>query len=133
MSVKGTKTEKNLWLAFAGECQTRSKYLSYSIKAKEEGHDTIAEAFYKTAKDEDIHASEILGYLGAVNNTLSNLKLSVQSEYYEAETLYREFERVARAEGLEDIATFFNHLCEKEAQHQAEFLELAKELSGEKK
>ncbi len=132
MSVKGTKTEKNLWLAFAGECQARGKYLSYSFKAQEEGLDEIAETFQRTAEDEETHAREILGFLGAVNNTLSNLKLSVQSEHYEAETLYREFERVALAEGLEDVAVFFNALCEKEAQHQNLFLELAKGLVEKK-
>ena len=132
MSVKGTKTEKNLWIAFAGESQARNKYLSYGSRAMEDGYDDISEIFIKTAKDEEDHARDILNYLGGVNDTLGNLRLSAQGEHYESETLYKEFERVALAEGLEDIAKFFNTLSEKEASHERVFLELARKLSADR-
>ncbi|MBS4041388.1 MAG: rubrerythrin family protein [Flavobacteriales bacterium] len=128
MSIKGTKTEKNLWIAFAGESQARNKYLSYGRRAKEEGYDDISDIFIETAKDEEEHATDILRFLGGVNHTLGNLRLSAQSEHYESETLYKEFERVALAEGLEDVAKFFNSLSEKEASHERVFLELARRL-----
>jgi rubrerythrin len=128
VSLKGTKTEKNLWLAFAGESQARNKYLSYAERAAEEGYEEIGKIFVSTANDEDEHAKEILKHLGAVNNTLGNLKLSAQCEHYEAETLYKEFERVALAEGLNEIADFFNLLSNKESIHQKQFLEAAKIL-----
>lgn len=133
MSLKGTKTEKNLWIAFAGESQARNKYLSYGKKAKEEGYDEIAEVFVNTASDEEVHAREILDYLGGVSNTLSNLKLSAQGEHYEADTLYKEFEKIALSEGLQEIANFFNSLSEKEAIHEARFLELARSLVSSSK
>lgn len=133
MLLKGTKTEKNLWIAFAGESQARNKYLGYAERAMEEGYDDISEIFIKTAKDEDQHASEILKHLGAVNNTLANLKLSAQCEHYEAETLYKEFERVALAEGLTEIADFFNLLSQKEDTHEKQFLEAAKKIMSTNK
>ncbi len=128
MDLKGTQTEKNLWLAFAGESQTRNKYIFYGQKALEEGYKEIAEIFFNTAKEEETHTQGIYGFLNGVNDTLTNLKRSVEGERYETTTLYREYERVAKEEGFQEIADYFKVLRVTEAEHEKAFRTLLKQL-----
>ncbi len=128
MDLKGTQTEKNLWLAFAGESQTRNKYVFYGQRALEEGYKEIADLFFKTAEHEESHAEGIYGFLNGTKDTLTNLKRSVEGERYETVTLYREYERVAREEGFEEIANYFKELRVTEAEHERAFQSLIKKL-----
>ena len=116
--LKGTQTEKNLWLAFAGESQAQNKYAYYAEMAKKEGLDDVAKVFTDNSNQEQEHARLIFQFLNENNNTETNIKISAQSESYEANTMYKEYERVALEEGFENIAKFFREIAKIEIEHE---------------
>ncbi|WP_051569420.1 rubrerythrin family protein [Alkaliphilus transvaalensis] len=133
MNLKGTQTEKNLWIAFAGESQARNKYRFYGKKAEAEGYTEIAKVFQDTANQEEQHAAGILKYLNVIQDTLTNLRRAAEGEHYETATLYKEYERVAREEGFDEIADYFRGLRIVEAEHERVYLSLMQKLKEELK
>ena len=108
--IKGTKTEKNLLEAFAGESQARNKYTYYASKAKKEGYEQIAAIFQETADNEKEHAKIWFKILngGDIGSTVDNLKDAAEGENYEWTDMYRKFAEEAKEEGFDDIARLFN-------------------------
>ena len=106
MNLKGTKTEKNLMEAFAGESQARNKYTFYASKAKKDGYVQIANIFEQTANNEKEHAKLGFKYLhgGAVPSTVENLKDAAAGENYEWTDMYDRMAKEAREEVFEEIA-----------------------------
>ena len=111
-SIKGTKTEKNLLAAFAGESQARNRYTFFASAAKKEGYEQISAIFLETAENEKEHAKVFFKYLeggeveitaaypaGVIGPTAANLEAAADGEKLEWSSLYAAFERVARAEG----------------------------------
>lgn len=133
MNLKGSKTEKNLYKTFAGECRARSKYNLYAEKAKSEGFMWVAEVFDSTASNEFAHAREAYKrYLCKISTTKNNLIESALGEAEESCVIYKEFEDIAREEGLMEIADFYKELREVEEHHKERFLDLAKRIKEDK-
>ena len=109
MELKGSKTEKNLWEAFAGEAQARTKYNYYASRAKKDGYEQIAALFEETANNEKEHAKIWFKLLhgGSIPNTEANLLDAALGENYEWTEMYDEFARIAKEEGFDDIARLF--------------------------
>ena len=107
--LKGTKTEKNLMEAFAGESQARNKYTYFASKAKKEGYEQIAALFTETADNEKEHAKMWFKLLhdGAVPSTVENLKDAAEGENYEWTDMYAGFAKTAKEEGFDHIAYLF--------------------------
>ncbi|NLE08152.1 MAG: rubrerythrin family protein [Dehalococcoidales bacterium] len=137
-SVKGTKTEKNLLTAFAGESQARNRYTFFASAAKKEGYEQIANIFTETAANEKEHAEIFFKYLeggsveitaaypaGVIGKTLDNLKAAADGEKEEWSEIYADMEKVAREEGFEDIAVSFKEIAEVEEFHEARYRKLA--------
>ena len=112
MELKGSRTEKNLLTAFAGESQARNKYTYYASKAKKEGYEQIAAIFLETADNEKEHAELWFKYLhdGQVPTTAQNLKDAADGENYEWTDMYEEFAKTAEEEGFKAIAAKFELL-----------------------
>ena len=123
-----TKTEENLWAAFAGESQARNKYTFFAQVAREAGFEQIAAIFEETAENEKAHAERIFKLLKAQGDTKQNLKAGIEGEHYECTEMYPEFEKVARQEGLTEIADFFKEVAEVEEQHERRYKALLKNL-----
>ena len=106
MELKGSKTEKNLMTAFAGESEARNKYTYYASKAKKDGYEQIAKIFEETANNEKEHAKLWFKLLkgGSVPSTIDNLLDAAQGENYEWTDMYAKFAEEAREEGFLDIA-----------------------------
>ena len=106
MELKGSKTEKNLMEAFAGESQARNKYTYYASKAKKEGYNIIADKFEQTANNEKEHAKILFKLLhgGEVPSTVENLKDAAAGENYEWTDMYAKFAEEAREEGFGQAA-----------------------------
>ena len=104
--LKGTKTERNLMEAFAGESQARNKYTYFASKARKDGYEQIAALFEETANNEKEHAKMWFKYLegGAVKSTVENLKAAAEGENYEWTDMYERMAREAEEEGFDDIA-----------------------------
>ena len=126
MELKGSKTEANLMVAFAGESQARNKYTYYASKAKKEGYEQIAEIFEETANNEKEHAKLWFKELhnGEVPSTLENLKDAASGENYEWTEMYKEFAETARAEGFDNIAKLFESVGEIEKHHEERYMKL---------
>jgi rubrerythrin len=124
MELKGSKTEKNLVKAFAGESQARNKYTYFADVAKGEGLDGISAAFLEAAENEKTHAKRELGFLQAMGDTEANLKAAAEGEHGEWESMYPGFEKVAHEEGFTEIADFFARVAQIEAEHEKRFLAL---------
>lgn len=124
VNIKGTKTEEYLWTAFAGESQSRNKYTFFAEIARQQGYEKIASVFEDIANQEKEHAKIMLGFLNGLRDTPSNLRLAANNENYEGSTMYKEFERVARQEGFDEIANFFNRISKIEMDHEKIFLSL---------
>ena len=126
MELKGSKTEKNLMTAFAGESQARNKYTFYASKARKEGYEQIAAIFEETANNEREHAKmwfkELNG--GVIPDTLTNLRDAANGENYEWTDMYKEFANVAREEGFDEIARLFEGVGEIEHHHEERYLKL---------
>ncbi|GAA0606673.1 MULTISPECIES: rubrerythrin family protein [Thalassospira] len=126
MALKGTRTEANLRAAFAAEAQTNRRYLYFAQQADIEGYTDAAELFRTAAEAETGHAFGHLEFLETAGDPLTgkelgttrlNLEAAVAQEKDEAETAYPEMARIAREEGLEDIAAWFESLARVEAAH----------------
>ncbi len=132
MELKGSRTEKNLQAAFAGESQARNKYTYFASKAKKEGYEQIAELFLETAENEKEHAKIWFKYLcgGEIPDTAANLKAAAEGENYEWTDMYKEFAQVAREEGFTEIAARFEMVGKIEAEHEQRYLALLEKVEG---
>lgn len=125
---KGTKTEKNLEEAFAGESQARNKYTYFANVASREGYDQLAEIFLKTARNEQEHARIWYEELGHINNTAENLKAAAAGENYEWTDMYARFAKEAEEEGFSDLAARFRRVAAIEKSHEERYLKLLKNV-----
>lgn len=125
-NLKGSKTEKNLMEAFAGESQARNKYTYYAAKAKKEGYEQIAALFEETAANEKEHAKIWFKLLcgGDIGTTEENLKDAAAGENYEWTDMYDRMAKEARAEGFNDIAYLFEAIGKIEKTHEERYLKL---------
>ena len=132
MNIKGTKTEANLWAAFAGESQARNKYSYYASKAKKDGYEQIAALFEETASNEKEHAKIWFKLLhgGSIPSTIENLKDAAAGENYEWTDMYAGYAVTAREEGLDDIATLFEEVAKIEREHEERYLKLLANIEG---
>ena len=108
MELKGTKTEKNLMEAFAGESQARNKYTFFASMAKKEGYEQLAAIFEETAGNEKEHAKLWFKELGGIGDTAANLKAAAAGENEEWTQMYKEMAETAREEGFEKLAFLFD-------------------------
>ena len=120
-SLKGTKTEQNLWAAFAGESQARNKYNYFASKAKKEGYEQIAAIFEETANNEKEHAKLWFNELNGIGTTQENLLAAAQGENYEWTEMYAEFARVAEEEGFLKLAAKFRMVAKIEKEHEERY------------
>lgn len=133
MELKGSRTEKNLMEAFAGESQARNKYTYYASQAKKEGYNKIAAIFEETAFNEKEHAKIWFKLLhDGIPSTKENLKDAASGENYEWTDMYDGFAKVAEEEGFTKIANLFKAVGEIEKQHEERYLELLKLVEEEK-
>ncbi|MBO4581846.1 MAG: rubrerythrin family protein [Bacteroidales bacterium] len=132
MKLKGTKTEKNLATAFAGESQARNKYSYYASKAKKDGFVQIGNLFEETANNEKEHAKIWFKLLhdGGIPGTVDNLKDAADGEHYEWTDMYATFAKEAREEGFDDIANLFESVGKIEKTHEERFRKLLANVEG---
>lgn len=141
-SLKGTRTEKNLLAAFAGESQARNRYTFFASVARKEGYEQIANIFVETAGNEKEHAEVFFAYLqggdveivaaypaGIIGGTKGNLEAAADGERLEWSKLYVDMEKVARQEGFDEIATSFKEIAEVEEFHEKRYRKLAANVS----
>lgn len=128
MDIKGTKTEKNLWEAFAGESMARNKYTYFASAAKKEGYEQIAAIFQETADNEKEHAKIWFKLLNGIGNTSENLKHAAEGENYEWTSMYKTFAEEARAEGFTTIAVLFEKVAAIEKEHEERYKALLKNV-----
>jgi len=128
--LKGTKTEKNLQAAFAGESQARNKYTYFASVAKKEGYEQIAAIFLETAENEKEHAKLHFKALSGIGDTAANLKAAAAGEGYEWTSMYPDMAKDARAEGFEEIARMLEGIAKIEKEHQTRYLALLKNLES---
>lgn len=122
MELKGTRTEANLWAAFAGESQARNKYTYYASKAKKDGYQQIAAIFEETAANEKEHAKIWFKLLhGGIADTMTNLADAASGEQDEWTSMYPEFAKVAREEGFDQIAYLFDEVAKIEKEHEERY------------
>lgn len=133
MELKGSKTEKNLLAAFAGESQANTKYRYFASKAKKDGYVQIANIFEETANNEKEHAKMWFKLLkgGSMPPTLDNLKEAADGENYEWTDMYAEFAEDARKEGFEDIAIAFESVAAIEKEHEERYRKLLANIEGD--
>ncbi len=124
MELKGSKTEKNLAAAFAGESQARNKYTYFASVAKKEGYEQIAAIFEATANNEKEHAKMWFKALGGLGDTAHNLKDAAAGEHYEWTDMYEEFAKDAEEEGFKTIAAQFRMVAKIEKAHEERYLAL---------
>ncbi|MGN1042526.1 MAG: rubrerythrin [Christensenellales bacterium] len=117
----GTKTEKNLLAAFAGESQARNKYNYFSSVAKKEGYEQIAEIFSKTADNEKEHAKMWFKELKGIGSTEDNLISAAEGENYEWTDMYESFARTAEEEGFVELAEKFRMVAQIEKRHEERY------------
>ena len=130
MELKGSKTEKNLMEAFAGESQARNKYSYFASKAKKDGYVQIASIFEETAANEKEHAKIWYKYLhgGSVGSTLENLEDAAEGENYEWTDMYDRMAKEAREEGFLEIAARFEMVGQIEKEHEARYRKLLQNI-----
>lgn len=142
-SLKGSQTEKNLLLSFAGESQARNRYTYFAGKARKEGYVQIASIFEETANQEKEHAKRFFQFLeggeievtgafpaGVIGSTLENLIASAAGEKYEYREMYPGFAEIARNEGFEQIAAVWDAVSVAEKQHEKRYRELAANMES---
>ena len=117
----GTKTEQNLWEAFAGESQARNKYTYFASVAKKAGYEQIAALFLKTAENEKEHAKLWFKALGALGTTPENLVEAAQGEHYEWTDMYDRMAREAEEEGFAELAAQFRGVAAIEKSHEERY------------
>ncbi|HEX67456.1 MAG TPA: rubrerythrin family protein [bacterium] len=136
-SLKGTKTEKNLLIAFIGESQARNRYTFFASQARKEGYEQVASIFLETADNEKEHAKRLFKFLeggqvevnatfpaGTIGDTKENLLQAVKGENYEYTKMYPGFAKVAEEEGFPEIAEVFRAIAVAEKYHEKRFLKL---------
>lgn len=130
MELKGSKTEKNLLAAFAGESQARVKYEYYSSKAKKDGYEQMAAIFEETSRNEKEHAKLWFKALhgGEIPATDKNLIDAANGENYEYSEMYKEFAAEAREEGFNEIADLFEGVANVEREHEKRYLKLLENI-----
>ena len=132
MELKGSKTEQNLWAAFAGESQARNKYDYFASRAKKDGYEQIAAIFQETALNEKEHAKMWFKAVAGIGDTPANLAAAAAGEHEEWTEMYKRFAEEAKAEGFDEIARKFAAVAEVERHHEERYLKLAKNIaSGE--
>ena len=124
----GTKTEKNLEAAFAGESQARNKYTYFASKAKKEGFEQIAALFLKTADNEKEHAKMWFKELNGIGSTTDNLKAAADGENFEWTDMYEGFAKTAEEEGFADLAKKFRLVAAIEKHHEERYRALLKNI-----
>ena len=131
--LKGTKTEKNLQEAFAGESQARNKYTYFASKAKKEGYVQIAKIFEETAANEKEHAKIWFKYLcgGDIPTTAENLAAAAEGENFEWTDMYERMAQEAAEEGFKEIAAKFRMVGAIEKQHEARYRKLLDNVQKE--
>ena len=130
MELKGSKTEQNLWTAFAGESQARNKYDYFASRAKKDGYEQIAAIFQETALNEKEHAKLWFKALEGIGDTPANLAAAAAGEHEEWTEMYRKFAEEARAEGFEDIAKQFEGVAAIEKEHEERYRKLLSNIEG---
>ncbi len=143
MSIKGSRTEKHLLMAFAGESQAKNRYEFFAKQARKEGYVQIADIFAETAAQEKEHAKRFFRQLeggmveiqaafpaGVIGTTAENLKAAAAGENEEWTRLYPEFARVAREEGFEQVAALFEAVVVAEQHHEKRYLGLLQNLES---
>ncbi len=128
MELKGSKTEQNLWTAFAGESQARNKYTYYASQAKKEGYEQIAAIFEETAGNEKEHAKMWFKLVHGIGSTRDNLIDAASGENYEWTDMYKSFADVAREEGFEEIAKMFDGVAKIEEDHEKRYNKLLENI-----
>ena len=128
--LKGTKTEKNLWEAFAGESQARNKYTYFASKAKKDGYVQIAKIFEETAANEKEHAEIWFKLLNGIGSTADNLKSAAEGENYEWTDMYDQMAKDAREEGFDHIAFLFDQVGKIEKEHEERYRKLLANVEG---
>ncbi|NLW07660.1 MAG: rubrerythrin family protein [Clostridia bacterium] len=144
-SLKGTKTEKNLLTAFAGESQARNRYTYYASQAKKEGYEQIAAIFLETADNEKEHAKRIFKFLeggeveitaafpaGTIASTAQNLAESANGENYEHAEMYPDFANTAEEEGFKEIADVLRAIAQAEKGHEDRFRALLANIENDR-
>jgi rubrerythrin len=144
-SMKGTKTEKNLLAAFAGESQARNRYTYFASAAKKEGFEQISRVFLETAENEKEHAKIFFKHLqggeaeiiaaypaGVIGDTKGNLEAAAAGEKMEWTTLYADFARDARQEGFPEVAGSFEEIAKVERFHETRYRRLIENVAGGK-
>lgn len=121
MELKGSKTEKNLQAAFAGESQARNKYTYFASVARKEGYQQIAEIFEKTANNEKEHAKLWFKALGELGDTAANLLHAAEGENYEWTDMYDGFAKTAEEEGFPELAAKFRLVAAIEKHHEERY------------
>ena len=132
--LKGTKTEKNLNTAFAGEAQARVKYEYYASQAKKDGYEQIAAIFEETSLNEKEHAKLWYKALHAdkIDDTPKNLQLAADGEQYEYSDMYVKFAKEAEEEGFADLAKLFKEIATIEKEHEGRYLKLLSNIKENK-
>lgn len=143
MGIKGTRTEKNILTAFCGESQARNRYTYFAATARKEGYVQIADIFEETANQEREHAKRLFKLLeggevevtaafpaGIVGTTVENLTEAAGGEHHEHTVMYPEFAKVAREEGLPQIAEIFMAIAVAEKQHEKRYLDLKRNIES---
>jgi rubrerythrin len=143
MKLKGTRTEKNLLTAFAGESQARNRYTYFASQAKKDGLAQIQSIFEETADQEREHAKRFFKFLqggdvevsaafpaGVIGTTAENLRAAAGGEHHEWSSLYPGFAKVAREEGFAEIADVFEAISVAEKQHENRYLGLLKNVEA---
>jgi rubrerythrin len=145
MNLRGSETEKNLLKAFAGESQARNRYTYFASVAKKEGYEQISAIFLETAENEKEHAKIFFKYLkggeveitasypaGKIGSTSENLLASANGEKAEWGKIYPEFEKIARKEGFNDVASSFKQIAEVEERHEDRYRKLLENVKSKK-
>ncbi|MGI5901588.1 MAG: rubrerythrin [Desulfitobacteriia bacterium] len=130
MKYKGTKTEKNLLEAFAGESMARNKYSYFASAAKKEGYEQIAAIFEETANNEKEHAKLWFKALGELGNTTANLLNAAEGENYEWTDMYARFAKDAEEEGFTELAAQFRMVAEVEKAHEERYRKLLENVES---
>ena len=132
MELKGSKTEKNLMTAFAGESQARNKYTYFASVAKKEGYEQIAAIFQKTADNEKEHAKMWFKALGELGDTAANLAAAAAGENYEWTDMYDTFAKEAEEEGFTELAAKFRGVAAIEKSHEERYRALLSNVQMQK-
>lgn len=142
-SIKGTKTEKNLLAAFAGESQARNRYTYFASAARKEGFEQVANIFIETAENEKEHAKIFFKHLeggdveitaaypaGMIGGAKNNLEAAAAGENMEWTTLYADFAKVAAKEGFPEVARSFEQISKVEKFHESRYRKLIKNIEN---